>query len=246
MEIKFDAKFENGIYFLATPIGNLGDITLRGLSALNICDQIVCEDKRRLKKLLNHFKINYHDKKIILWNEIKDDKQKKINFLRKDKFIETFKGKITVFLSDNGTPLFSDPGHSFIRFIYDNNVDIKISPLPGCNSVASFVSVTGINKFKFLNFISKKNTYDDLSNELSNNNSVIFFESPHRFSKLKDVLYKLLLNHDLKVFIGRELTKRYEEVVYLNSMIHSGENMKRDLDDIECKGEFVIGIEMFN
>ena len=245
MEIKFDTKFDNGIYFLATPIGNLGDITLRGLSALNVCDQIVCEDKRRLKKLLNHFKINYDDKSIILWNEIKDDKQKKISFLKKDKFIETFKGKVSVFLSDNGTPLFSDPGHSFIRFIYDNGIDIKLSPLPGCNSVASFVSVTGINKFKFLNFISKKNAYDNLLGELSDNNSIIFFESPHRFSNLKDVLYRLLLDYDLKVFVGRELTKRYEEVVYINSEIHNKKEIESKLEDIESKGEFVIGIEKF-
>ncbi|MFW6008765.1 MAG: SAM-dependent methyltransferase [archaeon] len=246
MKINYANDFNKGIYFLATPIGNLGDITLRGLSALNICDQIICEDKRRLKKLLNYFEIKYNDKNIILWNETKDDKQKKIDFLKKDKFIKTFKDKITVFLSDNGTPLFSDPGHAFIRFIYDNQIDIKLSPLPGPNSVASFVSITGINKFKFLNFISKKNPYDNLSDELKRNNSIIFFESPHRFSKLKDVLKDLLSEYNLKIFIGRELTKRYEEVVYLNSDLHTKKEIKTKLESIESKGEFVIGIEKIN
>jgi 16S rRNA (cytidine1402-2'-O)-methyltransferase len=138
-------KFLPGLYLVSTPIGNLDDITLRGLEVLKSSDIILCEDTRRSIKLLNHYKIK---KKLISYHKFNEQKelQNIIEYLKE--------GKILSLISDAGTPTLSDPGLLLVKSCVDN--EIKVTPIPGPSSVTASVSVSGFDdKYLFYGFLPK-------------------------------------------------------------------------------------------
>ena len=140
-------QFSNsGLYLISTPIGNLGDITLRAINILKNSDLILCEDTRRSGKLLHYLKIK---KKLIPYHKFNEKKVSKkiIEFIEKNKLVSL--------ISDAGTPTISDPGLILVNKCIENGV--KIYPIPGPSAVITALSVSGFNeKFLFYGFLSKK------------------------------------------------------------------------------------------
>jgi len=193
------------LYIVSTPIGNLKDITLRGLEVLKLSKYILAESSVRSSKLLNEYKIN---KKIITFN--KDNEKKKINFITKD----LSEGANICLISDAGTPSVSDPGFELIRSIESN---INIVPIPGPSSLTAALSISQIpiNKFVFLGFLSKKQK--EREGQLLRIRDMLLpavvFESKHRLiSLLKNIVD--ILGPNTKVSIMKELTKLHEETFY--------------------------------
>lgn len=193
------------LYIVSTPIGNLKDITLRGLEVLKLSKYILAESSVRSSKLLNEYKI---DKKIITFN--KDNEKKKINFITKD----LSEGANICLISDAGTPSVSDPGFELIRSIESS---INIVPIPGPSSLTAALSISQIpiNKFVFLGFLSKKQK--EREGQLLRIRDMLLpavvFESKHRLiSLLKSIVD--ILGPDTKVSIMKELTKLHEETFY--------------------------------
>ena len=220
---KFLNKLKPGLYCVATPIGNLGDITLRALEILKKCDLILCEDTRVSKKLLNHFKIK---KQLISYHKFNE--REKV-----EEIIQTLaQEKIICLISDAGTPAISDPGRLLIQECVNNS--INIFPIPGPSSVSAGISISGFSdRYIFLGFLpeKKKDLYITLEKASNHGCTVIFFISPNK-------LHKIL--SDLKIYfpkreilICREITKFHEEYIRISS---------DNLDDltISKKGEVTV------
>jgi 16S rRNA (cytidine1402-2'-O)-methyltransferase len=198
-----DIALEPALYLIATPIGNITDITIRALQTLKAADYIACEDSRVTGKLLSHYDIK---KSMLIYNDhSKDYERNKII----DKIIQ---GKSIALVSDAGTPLISDPGYKLVKLAMQNSV--KVTICPGPSSAISALAVSGLptNNFLFEGFLShKQNSRVKQLQELKLiNKTIILFESA---SRLLDLL------HDIKTVMGeryvsviRELTKIYEEI----------------------------------
>lgn len=220
------------IYMVATPIGNLGDITLRALHVLNAVDGIACEDTRHSAALLQQFGI--HKKCLALHehNEI-SGAQTVIQHLAN--------GERWAYISDAGTPGVSDPGAKLVSEI--QKAGLRVIPIPGASAVSGAISAAGSvmhgseGRFQFLGFWpNKTKDRDNFLQDISNSKKAsIFFESPHH---IKETLV-LLANHlepDRQLLICRELTKKFEEIVSLKAS-----NIASWLESAESlKGEFVI------
>ncbi len=198
---KFLNKVKPGLYCVATPIGNLGDITLRAINILKNSDVILCEDTRVSKKLLNHLKIN---KELISYHKFNEQKKLKqiLGLLRENKIISI--------ISDAGTPTISDPGNILIRECIKEGLDIY--PIPGASAVSASISISGFSdKYLFLGFLPEKKR--ELTNQLKKVSqigcSIVFFISPNKFDKIKDQLN--IFFSDREILICREITKFYEE-----------------------------------
>ena len=198
---KFLNKVKPGLYCVATPIGNLGDITLRAINILKNSDVILCEDTRVSKKLLNHLKIN---KELISYHKFNEQKKIKqiLGLLRENKIISI--------ISDAGTPTISDPGKILIRECINEGLDIY--PIPGASAVSASISISGFSdKYLFLGFLPEKKR--DLTNQFKKVSqigcSIVFFISPNKFDKIKDQLS--IFFSDREILICREITKFYEE-----------------------------------
>ena len=198
---KFLNKIKPGLYCVATPIGNLGDITLRAINILKNSDTILCEDTRVSKKLLNHLKIN---KELISYHKFNEQKKIKqiLELLRENKIISI--------ISDAGTPTISDPGKILIRECIKEGLDIY--PIPGASAVSASISISGFSdKYLFLGFLPEKKR--DLTNQFKKVSqigcSIVFFISPNKFDKIKDQLS--IFFSDREILICREITKFYEE-----------------------------------
>ena len=198
---KFLNKIKPGLYCVATPIGNLGDITLRAINILKNSDVILCEDTRVSKKLLNHLKIN---KELISYHKFNEQKKIKqiLGLLRENKIISI--------ISDAGTPTISDPGKILIRECIKEGLDIY--PIPGASAVSASISISGFSdKYLFLGFLPEKKR--DLTNQFKKVSqigcSIVFFISPNKFDKIKDQLS--IFFSDREILICREITKFYEE-----------------------------------
>lgn len=192
-----DEKF----FIVPTPIGNLKDITLRAIEVLKSVDIIACEDTRVTQKLLNHYGIAT---KTIAYHKFNEkDSASGILRLIKD-------GKSVALVSDAGTPLVSDPGVILIEELRKNN--IKYTALAGASAITTFLSQLpkGDEPFTFFGFLPKK---DGKITEIVKDNSsknFVFYESPNRLLKTLSVISKI--DDNIKVAIGRELTKVYEEI----------------------------------
>lgn len=223
------------LFVVATPIGNLQDITLRALETLKNVDVVLCEDTRVTKKLLSHYGIlaatmSYHQ-------HSSESTMQKI-------FAMLSEGKNLALVSDAGTPGISDPGNELISFIVSSTktkqlldfCTIKIVPIPGPSAVGALASVAGIpmNSFLFLGYPPHKNKRNKFFSEVAQStHPVILYESPYRIGKtLQDLA-------DLKkegfLVVGRELTKKFETIYRgpiqeVQSMIEKGVQ----------KGEFVL------
>ncbi len=216
-------KLKPGLYCVATPIGNLGDITLRALEVLKKCDLILCEDTRVSKKLLNHFKIK---KQLISYHK----------FNEREKVEEIIKSlaqkKIICLISDAGTPTISDPGRLLIQECVNNSIDIF--PIPGPSSVGAVISISGFSdRYLFLGFLpeKKKNLYNTLEKASNHGCTVIFFISPNKLHKIISDLKIYFPKRE--VLICREITKFHEEYIRISS---------DNLDDltISKKGEVTV------
>ena len=216
---------KNCLYIVATPIGNLSDITLRALEVLKKSDYILCEDTRISKKLLDRYEIK---SKLISNHKFNEKKNlsKIINILKSD-FVVSL-------ISDAGTPSVSDPGAILINECLANKIDIF--PIPGASAVSTAVSISGFNeKYFFYGFLpEKKNKLKEDFEKISNLDScIVFFISPRKFNKsVKDIKHHF---SGRKILICREMTKFYEE--YVRTDIIDLEPFKSD-----PKGELTIVI----
>ena len=194
-------RVKSGLYIVSTPIGNLGDITLRAIDVLKKSDYILCEDTRISKNLLDKYEI----KSRLISNHKFNEKK---NLL---KIIEILKSNLIVSLvSDAGTPGVSDPGAILINSCLNNNINIY--PLPGPSAVSSAVSISGFSeKYFFYGFFPEKKSdlIEDLTTLSNINSTIVFFISPKKFNKLVVVIKKYFSGR--KILICREMTKFYEE-----------------------------------
>jgi 16S rRNA (cytidine1402-2'-O)-methyltransferase len=220
------------LYMVATPIGNLGDITLRALHVLNAVDGIACEDTRHSAALLQQFGI--HKKCLALHehNEIAGAQTVIQHLSNNERW---------AYISDAGTPGVSDPGARLVNEV--QKAGLRVIPIPGASAVSSAISVAGSvmhnseGRFQFLGFWpNKAKERDALMQDISNSKKAnIFFESPHHIKETLILLAKNL-EPDRQLLVCRELTKKFEQLVSLKA-----EDVVSWLDVAESlKGEFVI------
>lgn len=236
------------LYIVATPIGNLDDITLRAIEVLRSVDYVVCEDSRRTGILLSKIQKTRNNNQANSKSEIQNSKLVSIHEHSQDSKIdwlidELKSGKSAALVTDAGTPGIADPGGRVVEKAV--RAGISVIPIPGPSSLAAILSVTGwLNEpVLFLGYLPKKKGRQTLLVEISNFkfqkskllNTIVFFESPHRISKTINELAEYL-GEDCQVVIGRELTKQFEEIVRGTL----SELSKRELKE---KGEFVIAIK---
>ena len=223
--ISHNNKLKKGLYLIPTPIGNLGDITLRAIELLKNSDFILCEDTRVSKKLLDKFDIKTRLISNHKFNEVKN-LPKIIKLLKENKIISI--------VSDAGTPSISDPGAVLINECLRQN--INIIPLPGPSAVTTAVAASGFNeKYLFYGFFpEKEKAIKEELERLSNLNfCLVFFVSPKKINKIIPHLKKYFKKR--KILICREISKYYEEFI------------RSDLDELqtfkdEPKGEITIVI----
>tara|TARA_B100000029_G_scaffold195212_1_gene193327 strand:+ start:3063 stop:3926 length:864 start_codon:yes stop_codon:yes gene_type:complete len=204
-----DIKINNlkyGLYVVSTPIGNLGDITLRAIEVLRLSDYILCEDTRISKNLI----LKYNIKSKLISNHKFNEKKNVLNIIKVLK-----SKKIVSIISDAGTPTISDPGQIIINECIKNNINIY--PIPGSSAVSASFSVSGFSeKYYFYGFFPQKNK--ELKNDLeflSNlNSSIIFFISSKKINKAIPQIKKFFSGR--KILICREMTKFYEEYIRSN------------------------------
>jgi len=193
------------LFIVATPIGNLEDITLRALRVLQEVDSILCEDTRQTKKLLDRHGIS--NKKLIAYNEKQSGKSL-------DGILELLKdGKNLALVSDAGTPGISDPGSTLVAEVQKEFGTEAVVPIPGASALITALSAAGFpaSDFLFLGFLPHKKGREKLFTEIAGSfRTVVFYESPHRISKTLLSLQKHLAV-TRQVTIGRELTKLHEE-----------------------------------
>ena len=201
-------KFKPGLYCVATPIGNMGDISFRAVKILQESKLILCEDTRVTKKILQKFEIN---NKLISNHKFNENKNL-------EKVIETLKdNKIVSIVSDAGTPAISDPGRILVKECIKNNVEIF--PIPGASAVSAAISISGFSdNFYFCGFLpEKQNQIKKLFKNLSIlESSIIFFISPNKLDKRIGDIKEFFINRD--ILICREITKYHEE--YIRSPIN--------------------------
>ena len=223
------------LYVVATPIGNLGDITFRALHVLSLVDGIACEDKRHSPLLLKHYGITKPMVAIHEHNELEAAKKLMVR-------LEA--GERWAYLSDAGTPGVSDPGARLVAQIQMNGY--RTIPIPGASAVTAMLSVTGgalltgRGQFQFLGFLpTPKNELEEvLRFMIESPIPTLFYESPHRLTKTLIRLSELL-DSDRRIIIGRELTKKFEGLFSLrpNEIPAWLENPNH------LKGEFVFVLE---
>jgi len=218
-------EIKKGLYLVPTPIGNLGDITLRAIDILKKSDYILCEDTRVSKKLFQ----NYQIKSKLISNHKFNEKKNLV------KIIKLFEEDVIISLiSDAGTPSISDPGALLVKECVKKNIDIF--PLPGPSAVSSALSVSGFSdKFFFYGFFPEKakQLQDDLESLSKFNYSIIFFISSKKINKIIPLLKKNFKGR--KILICREISKFYEE--YIRADID-----KLNLFDSNLKGELTVVI----
>lgn len=214
---------EKGIlYVVATPIGNLEDITLRAIRILKEVDLIAAEDTRHTLKLLNHLEIS---KPMISYHRHNEEE-------RSDDLIKELEsGKHIALVSDAGTPGICDPGEEIIKRCIEEN--IKIIPIPGACAMVNALIVSGINtkEFNFLGFLplNKKTRREKLEEIRNSNKTTILYEAPHKLKNTLKDLSDILENR--KMVLARELTKIHEEYIRgtANELIEKSENLKGEI-----------------
>lgn len=196
----------NEFYIVATPIGNLEDITYRAIRTLSEVDTILCEDTRVTRKLLQHYNIetsteSYHAQAT---NSKEDSIIRRIN-----------EGLTFAMVSDAGTPTISDPGVRLIARLWDECPDLKITSIPGASALITGITTTGFvgNQFTFYGFLPHKKGRNKIFDEMQNSSRMsIFYESPHRLIKtLAELSERFSTSRNIAV--GRELTKMFEETI---------------------------------
>jgi 16S rRNA (cytidine1402-2'-O)-methyltransferase len=235
-----ESRIAPGLYLVATPIGNLSDITLRALDVLRGVDRIACEDTRQTQKLLNHFQINVPS---VSCHEHNED-------ARARELVESLKngGRIAL-VSDAGTPAISDPGGRLVAMAIEAGV--AVIPIPGANAAITALVASGLPsaEFAFFGFLpekagARKTRLEELAAE-SNidagnaaSRTLIFYEAPHRIAEtLADL--ESVWGSELRVVLARELTKLHEE--FLRGTVA---DIRRELGARDrIRGEFTLLVQ---
>ncbi len=215
------------LYLVATPIGNLEDITYRAVKILNSVDVVAAEDTRHSLKLLNHLGIS---KPLISYH--RHSQENKVDLLI-NKMLD---GENIALITDAGTPAISDPGEDVVKMAIKNNIDVI--PIPGACALINALIASGMDtrEFSFYGFLPinkklRKNKFDELKKEIK---TIILYEAPHKINQtLKDILDEL---GNVNIVIARELTKIHEEFIRgkISDIIDK---------NLELKGEIIIIIE---
>ncbi|PIZ44341.1 16S rRNA (cytidine(1402)-2'-O)-methyltransferase [Candidatus Wolfebacteria bacterium CG_4_10_14_0_2_um_filter_39_18] len=223
------------LYIVATPIGNLKDITLRAIGALKEVDFILCEDSRQTIKLLQKYEIS---KPLISY--FQHSKVAKTDYILE----QLEKGKKLALVTDAGTPGISDPGNQLVKLVVSRLPDVQIIPLPGPSALLAALSVSGFptDKFIFMGFPpAKKGREKFFKKVLDVEYTVVLYESPHRILKSLGQLNNLLKAKSSKlkanVVVCRELTKKFE-TIYRGSVNEIIEQLNKGKNNL--KGEFAI------
>lgn len=221
------------LYIVATPIGNLGDMTTRALETIRRVDLILCEDTRVSRTLLAHFKImtptaSYHQ----------HSTSEKIK-----RFVELLtQGKNLAVITDAGTPGIADPGGLLVATVLAARPDIKIEPIPGPSAVTAALSICGFNaqEFVFLGWPPhKKGRETWFKNLVAEPRLAVFYESVYR---IKNALQRLAAAcPERRLMLGRELTKKFETVYRGDAR-----SVLTSLTDSEVRGEFVVVLDRIN
>lgn len=215
------------LYIVATPIGNLDDITLRALKILKEVNLIAAEDTRQTLKLLNHYDIS---KPLISYHRHNED-------VKSDVLIEKLKnGENIAIVSDAGTPGICDPGEEVIKKAIEEN--IEVIPIPGPCAMITALIASGIStkEFVFLGFLplNKKLRKQKLEEIQKSDKTIILYEAPHKMKATLSDLKNILLNR--KIVLARELTKIHEEFIRKNI-----DELLNEIDNL--KGEMILIIE---
>ena len=215
------------LFVVATPIGNLQDISFRAVETLKKVNCIFAEDTRTSKKLINHYDI---DTKLYSYHDHSSEKEiaRLLDILKDHKDV--------ALISDAGTPTISDPGYSLIRQCINEGIDVI--PIPGASALTAAISASGLpsDAFAFIGFLpTKKGRKKKISSLENLDMTIVLFESPHRLIKTLNQLKEAL--GERPIVVARELTKLYEEIIRGNfsSTIEFFEAKK-------IKGEIVIMI----
>lgn len=218
------------LYLVATPIGNLEDITLRAINVLSDVDLIAAEDTRQTLKLLNYLKIK---KSLISYHRHNE------NIKTMELISRLLEGKNIALVTDAGTPAISDPGEEIVKQAIINN--IKIIPIPGACALINALICSGLNTrhFSFYGFlpINKKNRKKIIEQIKKEDSTVILYEAPHKLIKtLNDLLDNL---GNIEIVLAKEITKIHEDFIRGNII-----DVIENLDNV--KGEFIILLDLNN
>ena len=215
------------LYLVATPIGNLEDITLRAINTLKKVDIIACEDTRHTLKLLNHLEIK---KPLISYHRHNEE-------IKTDELISKLKnGESIALVSDAGTPVISDPGEKVVKVALEEG--IKVIPIPGACALINALIASGENakEFVFIGFLplDKKLRKQKLEEIKEENKTIIFYEAPHKLRKTLQDIEEFI--EDRNIVLAHELTKIHESFYKgtANELLQKLENPK---------GEFVVIVE---
>ncbi len=229
---------ESAVYVVATPIGNLGDITERALEVLRSVDLIAAEDTRHSKRLLDHFSISARMTSLHEHNEER----------RVEGLLDTLQknSESLAIISDAGTPLISDPGFVLVRAARERG--IRVVPVPGVCAITAALSCSGLScdRFVFDGFLPAKRKAKEqrLLYFKDEGRTVVFYESTHRILETLELMAEIY--PDRRIVLARELTKRFE--TFLDGV--AGELIQRmNREPEQCKGEFVVlmeGAELVN
>ncbi len=217
-----EQKQKGNLYVVATPIGNLEDITLRAIKTLKEVDLIAAEDTRHTLKLLNHLEIT---KPMISYHRHNEE-------IRCENLIKELKeGKNIALVSDAGTPGICDPGEEIIKKCIEE--DIRVIPIPGACAMINALIASGIStkEFSFLGFLplNKKRRKEKIEEIKNSNKTIIIYEAPHKLKNTLNDLSSIL--EDRKIVLARELTKIHEEYIRgtINELIEKSENLKGEI-----------------
>jgi 16S rRNA (cytidine1402-2'-O)-methyltransferase len=214
---------KGSFFVVATPIGNLGDMTYRAVQTLKDSHLILCENAKNSRKLLEHYEIKTPYESLHRVRE-KQDHLWIANILEGGNHIS--------YISDAGTPGVSDPGSSLVRYLRQNGHDVV--PIPGPSALSAILSISGaqVNPTSFLGFLSEKSSRKERELELyaSQDSLIVFFESVHKILGTLEIARRVFPHAE--ILIGRELTKLHEEVILWSP--------GTDLPKFEKKGEFVV------
>lgn len=219
------------LYLIATPVGNLEDITARALRILGEVDYIACEDTRTSGKLLKHFGISRP-----LFSFHAHNEHKKIGYLCE--LLD--QGLNIALISDAGSPAISDPGYLAVRAVLD--AGHQVCPIPGASAVILALSASGLptDRFVFEGFLPhKKGRQSRMVSLAEEERTIVFYESPYRIKKiLKEISEHL--GQDRQVVLARELTKKFEQFVRgtAHDLLQQAEQ-----EQLKIKGEFVVLVE---
>lgn len=219
---------ENTLYLVATPIGNLADISYRAVSILNSVDLIIAEDTRTSSVLLNHYSIKTPLKSYHSYNITKET----------PKIVKRLEsGNSIALISDAGTPGISDPGYHLVKECVDKK--IKVIPVPGASAFISALIASGLptQRFAFEGFLPhKKGRQTKIEMLKAETRTLVFYESPHRILKTIKQLAEAFGNR--KCVLAREITKKYEEFIY--STLYK---LVEQLNEKSVKGELILVVE---